>query len=365
MLNRLRKIDRLFALVVVLPTLLSILYFGFLSSNVYLSESRFIVRSPEKPMVSGVGMLLKGAGFSAAGDEIFAAQNFVTSRDALRALDRNGAFRKSYGAGTVSLLDRFDPLGIAGSFEQLYAYYQGKVYVEHDNSSSISTLIVRAYNPADAQRFNERLLEMAEQTVNRLNDRAREDLIRINAQEVVAAKQRAEQTALALSAFRNREGVIDPEKQASVQLQMVSKLQDELITTNAQLAQLRSVAPDNPQIGVIRAQARSLSEAIDRELGKVAGDNASLSTQAAQYQHLQLENQFADRQLGVALTALQDAKNDAARKQAYVERIVQPNKPDYPIEPKRWRGILSTLLFSLIVWGVLNMLFAGIREHQQ
>lgn len=362
---RIGKANRLFLLVVVLPTILAILYFGFLASDVYISESRFIVRSPDKPSISGVGLLLKGAGFSAAGDEIYAAQKYVTSRDALHALDHNGDFRKSYGNSSVSIFDRFGSLGGSTSFEQLYKYYQEKVLVDHDSTSSITTLTVRAYSAKDAQRFNERLLEMAEATVNRLNDRARQDLIRSSAGEVEDAKERSQAAALALSAFRNREGVVDPEKQATVQLQMVSKLQDELIANRAQLAQLRSVAPENPQITVLEAQVRSLSSDIDTELGKVAGNRRSLSSTAVQYQRLQLESQFSDRQLATAMTALQDAKNEALRKQAYVERIVQPNLPDYAIEPRRLRGIISTLLFSLVVWGVLTMLLAGIREHQQ
>lgn len=363
--NRIKSADRLFLVTVVLPTILSILYFGFLSSSVYVSESRFIVRSPDKPTMSGVGLLLKGAGFSSAGDEIFAAQNYLLSRDALRALDRNGAFRKAYADPSISVLDRFDPTGQSGSFEKLYAYYQGKVVPQHDATSSIITLTVRAYDAQDARRFNEQLLEMAEAMVNRLNDRARKDLISISTNEVAAAKKRSQTAALALSAFRNREGVVDPEKQATVQLQMVSKLQDELIATRAQLAQLKAVAPLNPQVEVLQVQVRSLSGDIDAELGKVAGDRKSLSSTAAQYQRLSLESQFADRQLAIAMASLQDAENEARRKQAYVERIVEPNLPDYAIEPRRARGIFSTLLFALIAWGVLSMLLAGVREHQQ
>lgn len=363
--NRLRSADRLFFLTVVVPTSLAIVYFGLLASSVYVSESRFIVRSPEKPTVSGIGLLLKGAGFANAGDEIFAAKDYILSRDALRSLNKNNAFSAAYRAPSISIFDRFDPLGLSGSFEQLYSYYQKKVHAQHDTNSSITSLSVRAYNPRDAKRFNEQLLEMAEATVNRLNDRARGDLIRSSAGEVFAAKQQAQQAALALSSFRNREGVVDPEKQATVQLQMVSKLQDELIATRAQLAQLRSVAPLNPQIEVLEAQASSLGAAIDVELGKVAGNRRSLSSTAAQYQRLQLESQFADRQLAAAMASLQEAENEARRKQAYVERIVQPNLPDHPTEPRRLRGIISTLLFSLIAWGVLTMLLAGVREHQQ
>jgi BexC/CtrB/KpsE family polysaccharide export inner-membrane protein len=365
LLARFRLADRLFLAVVVLPTILAVLYYGLLSSDVYVSESRFIVRSPEKPQMSGVGLLLKGAGFSNAGDEIFAAQSYVNSRDALKVLDTGGAYRKAYTLPSISIFDRYNSFGLSGSFEELYAYYQGKVHTEHDTTSSITTLSVKAYTPEDAQRFNRQLLAMSEALVNRLNDRARSDLIQTSRAEVDAAKVRSEKASLALSRFRNREGVIDPEKQATIQFQMISKLQDEMIATRAQLAQLRSVAPRNPQIIVLEAQARSLKGDIDEELRKVAGGSASLSSVAAEYQRLQLENQFADRQLASAMASLQDAENEARRKQAYVERIAQPSLPDFAIEPRRMRGIISTLLFALIAWGVLSMMLAGVREHQQ
>lgn len=363
--RRASRIDRLFLIVVVVPTLLSIIYFGLMASDVYVSESRFVVRSPDKPAASSFGVLLKGVGVSTAGDEVFAAQQFVLSRDALRALDKDGSFRKAYSAGSISVFDRLNPFGFSKSFEGMFSYYTGKVHAEHDATSSITTLSVRAFRPEDAARFNRQLLDMAEATVNRLNDRARQDLIQTAFKEVEDAKERARVAALGLSAFRNREGVLDPEKQAAVQIQMISKLQDELIAARTQLQQLRTIAPDNSQIEVLQAQIRGLEAAIKEQLGAVAGGSRSLSSTAARYQRLALESQFADKQLAAAMASLQDAENEALRKHAYVERIVQPNLPDYPIEPRRWRGILSTLMFSFIAWAVLSMLFAGIKEHAQ
>ncbi len=69
--------------------------------------------------------------------------------------------------------------------------------------------------------------------------------------------------ALALAQFRNASGIIDPEKQAAVQLQMISKLQDELIGSRMQLLQLRAMAPENPQIPVLQARIAGLSRQID------------------------------------------------------------------------------------------------------
>ena len=51
---------RLFWSAVVLPTLAAIVYFGFIAADVYISESRFVVRSPERQTASPLGMLLKG-----------------------------------------------------------------------------------------------------------------------------------------------------------------------------------------------------------------------------------------------------------------------------------------------------------------
>ena len=357
------RIDRLFLLTVVVPTALAILYFGLFASDVYVSESRFVVRSPDKPAASGLGVLLKSAGFSNAGDEIYAAHEYVRSRDALKELNRNDTVVRSYGNSAISIFDRFNPLGLSGTFEDLYDYYGRKVRVEYATTSAITTLTVRAFTPQDAQKFNRQLLERSEDLVNRLNNRGRTDLIRFSTEEVVEAKIAAREAALSLARFRNARGIIDPEKQATLQLQMVSKLQDELIGARTQLQQLQAMAPENPQIPILEVRINSLSREIDEQLGLVAGSRRSLSATAAQYQRLELEREFADRRLAAAMNSLEEARNEARRKQAYVERIAQPSLPDEAQEPRRLRGILATFVLGLVAWAILKMLIAGIREH--
>jgi len=357
------KVNGLLLVTVVIPTTLAVLYYGFLASDVYVSESRFVVRSPDKPSVSGLGVLLKSAAFSNAGDEIYAADEYIQSRDALKALNGTGAVARAYSNAKVSVFDRFDPLGIDGSFEELFDYFHKKVRVDYESTSSITTLTVRAYTPQDAQKFNLQLLELAEDTVNRLNRRGRVDVIQLSEQEVQDAEEASRQAAVALAQFRNASGIIDPEKQASVQLQMISKLQDELIGSRMQLLQLQSMAPENPQIPVLRVRVSGLSREIERQLGAVAGNRRSLSATAARYQRLALEREFADKRLAVAMTSLQDARAEARRKQAYVERIAQPSRPDEAREPRRVRGIFATFVLGLVAWAILSMLLAGVREH--
>lgn len=361
--RKLRDLGPLFWFVVIFPTALSVVYYGILVSDVYISESRFVVRSPDRPARTGLGVVLASAGFSTASEEVRAAQGYIQSRDALQSLNRDDFAKRAWGASSISIFDRFDPLRWSGSFEELYRYYREKVGIEFESESGITTLTVRAFDPHTSQEINRRLLEQAEGLVNQLNDRGQADMVRNAQREVDEAQAQSRAAAEALAAYRNQVGVIDPERQATVQLQMISKLQDELIGAKMQLLQMSAIGGQNPQIPTLRLRIDGLKKAIDEQLGQVAGNSRSLSATAVKFQRLQLQREFSDKQLSASLVALQDAKNEARRQRAYVERIAEPSKPDKAMEPRRLRGMLATLVVSLVAWGILVMLLAGVREH--
>lgn len=246
----------------------------------------------------------------------------------------------------------------------MYRYYQKMVGVQLDSVSSIATVTVRAFSAKEAQKINQQLLQMSEALINQLNERARQDMIRFAANEVAEAEKKAKLAALALASYRNEKGVIDPEKQAAIPLQQIAKLQDELIATKAQLAQLQLLAKDNPQIPVLEQRIQMLETEIETESARVAGmDGRSLASKAVEFQRLALEKEFADKQLASALVSLEQARSEARRQQLYLERIAQPSLPDAAMEPRRLRSIFAVFVLGLIAWGVLSMLIAGIKEH--
>ena len=360
----LKKLNGLFLLSVALPTLLAAVYFGLITSDVYISESRFVVRSPKQQTPTGLGALLQGAGFSRSEDDTHSVHDFILSRDALQKLNDKLKLDKAFSDPQIDLFSRFASFGVDESFEGLHKYYLKRVAIDTDTTSAISVLKVKAYNAEDAYRINTMLLEMSEGLINQLNERGRQDMIRFAASEVDTAEKKAKAASLALSGYRNEKAVFDPERQSAIQLQLVSKIQDELIATKTQLDQVRTFTPDNPQIPSLQKRASTLQAEIDSQMAKVAGGSTSLTNKAAQYERLALDRTFAEKQLGAALASLEQARNDAQRKQLYLERIVQPNKPDVAVEPRRLRAILATFLLGIISWGVLTILLAGVKEHK-
>lgn len=364
MLNKYLKKHKLFVLTVLVPTCCAVLYFGLYASDIYISESRFVVRTPDQKSASPLTALLKGTDFTRSQDDSYAVRDYVQSRDVLKILNSKLALRDHYISAEHDLLSRFAGLDWDDSFEAFHRYYNKRVLVQLDETSSISAVTVRAYDAEMARRINEELLVHAEQLVNQLNNRARTDMINFAQKEVDTAAEKAKAASAALSVFRDSEYVIDPERQSTIQLTQIAKLHEELIAARSQLHQLEKFTKDNPQIPVMRNRIQSLDKAIAEESARVTGGETSLAKKAAEYQMKALERDFADKQLAVALSSLEQARNDAQRKQLYLERIVQPSLPDMAMEPRRVRGIISTLAIGLITWGILTMLLAGVREHQ-
>jgi capsular polysaccharide transport system permease protein len=358
----------LFTSCVAIPTLLSIFYFGILASDIYVSESSYVLRSPNKKATSGgIGAVLGGAGFSGfsrAHDDIHTISEYVRSRDALEKLDQKLNLAESWSRWKIDFFRRFNPLGTDGSKEALYDYYLKRVSVRIDAPSGITTLTTSVFDPQQAVQINELLLKEAERMVNVLNERGRNDLIRFAENEVKVAEEKAKAAALAVSTYRNNQSVVDPERQTQIHFEQISRLHEELIKTKSQLTQLNTFAPDSPHPPALKLRAETLEKEIAQETQKITGGENSLATKAAEYERLALEREFADRQLASALASLEEARNEAQRQQLYLETIAKPNLPDDAIFPKRLRGIITTAILGLVAWGILSMLVAGVKEHQ-
>lgn len=359
------KINYLFILCVLVPSLLSFCYYFFIASDLYTSESSFIIRSPDRQSSSsGLNLILRSAGFTRAQDDSYTAEAFIISRDALNQLEQKLHISQQYSSNEVDFINRYGGLFQDKSFEGLYKYYKEKINIKTDTTTAISTLKVKAYTPDAAYRINQQLLFMSEELINNINNNARKDLITFAETEVRKAGAQATDAAQALTQYRNRNRVFNPEGQSTQVLNQITKLQDQLVQTKLQLAQIKSVAPDNSQIQPLQIQIQVLEKEIQNQKSNVVGDKQSLSSQSGNFQRLTLEKEIADKQLAAAMSSLEQARNDVIRKQLYLEFVAKPNIPDEALEPLRLKGFVATFLLGLITWGILSMLMAGAREHK-
>jgi len=358
----------LFFFIVLIPTALAAIYYGLIAAPVYVSEARFVVRSPSQPQAMGLGTILQGAGLGgfAAGDtNIYAVHAYIMSRTAVADLERRHDLRGILAQPKLDFLARFPRPFQRANFEDLYREYPRFVTVGYDGLTGISVLRVQAFRATDAANLAAALLDGGEAVVNRLNDRAASDALSDARRQVAESEIRVVDSEAALTQFRNRERVVDPSRASLAGLDVTGKLEIQLDTLRAERDALAASAPASPQLAVLDRQIHAFEAQMGAEQAKMAGDSSSLAPKIGLYERLVLDREFAAKEQTVTSTALEEARDEVRRKRLYLERIVPPNIPDTALLPKRLFSVAMVFITALLIYATVALVVAGLKEHGQ
>lgn len=359
------KKRRWFLLAVVLPTLLATLYYGLIASDIYISESRFVIKSPDQKrgQTSTLANLVQTTGLSSGQEQTNEVLTYVRSRDALKALEKNIAIHDKFSTPDADFLSRFPQPFSDDSFESLFKYYGKRVDARLDSETSTAIIKVEAFSPQDAYSINRELLDLSEGLVNRLNGRAQSKGIIEAQRQVELATQRARAARVALTQYRNSQALIDPTKQAGGVLEISNTLIAEQAALKAQLDLMQREAPANPSIPALRNRIRAISVQIASQDSRVVGTGSGIASKLGGYENLLVEQEFATQSLNAANAALVQARAEAQRQQFYLERVVDPNVPDVPLLPKRLLNVIIVAAAALSLYFILWMFMIGVLEH--
>lgn len=354
-----------FIVIVLVPTVLAIAFYGVIASKRYVSEAEYIVRGVTARHTSGLDAILSSFGISRAADDTSAIQDFMRSRDAIQQVMDRLPLREIYSRPEADLISRFLRFGRKDTFETFYEYIKNFVTVVQDPTKGITTLRVITFRPEDSHAIATVLLALAEETVNRMNDRAQTDVLRHAREEVARAEGEIAKVQAELTAFRNRELLVDPVGFSSTMLGAVSKLSVELAQVSASIRETAQTAPLSPALPALRARADALEQRIVAERKKMAGDDSALAGKVAAYEHLTLMRDLADKSFAAALASLETARQEARRQQIYIEEIARPNLPDEDTEPRRLRSVCTVFVLSFAVFSMIWILTVGAKDHAQ
>lgn len=358
------KKRRWFAIFVIVPTIIAAIYYGLIASDIYVSEARFVIKSPDqkRPQLSSLANLIQTTGLSSGQEQANEILEYVRSRDALRELEKNSHIRTRFGENG-DFLSRYPAFFHDSSFEDLFKYYGKMVGARLDTESGTAILTVKAFTSDDAYTINSQLLALSEAMVNKLNERAQQKAVSEAQIQVDLAVDRAKKARMALAGYRNSQELIDPSKQAVGVLEISNGMIATRAALQAQLDLMQREAPANPAIPALRNQIQAISKQIASQDSRVVGNNQGIASKMGGYENLLVEQEFATQNLNVANAALVQARNEAQRQQFYLVRIVDANKPDMPLLPYRLLSVIVVAAVLTCLYFVGWMLIVGILEH--
>jgi capsular polysaccharide transport system permease protein len=351
---------------VILPVLLSAIYYFGIASGQYVSESRFVIKAPNQraAQTTSFANLIQSTGLSSGQEQSNQVIDFVRSRSALETLDKSLNFKNAYGNSDIDFLSRFPRFWEEDAFEDLFDYYRTKIEINRDTDTGLVVLRTLAFSPKEAATINELLLKQSETLVNQLNENARTKAISEAESRVAEAQTRVNDALKAVSDYRSQARLVEPLKEATGVVEIANRLIVQRAALEAQLSTVRQVTPDHPSIPVLREQIASLTREIERQNARLVGSGANtISRKLPDYEALILEQELASQLLVLSQTTLEQARTEALKQQFYIERVVQPNVPDLPEYPKPLRTVLTILGFALCLYFIIWMFVVGILEH--
>ena len=367
------------ALCVGLPTLVAGLYYAFIASDRYVSETQMILNSDSgsggslpalgKAASSGSSAssllsLVDNSGGGDANADQEMVQNYLQSNEAMLAADHAIGLRKMWNAGSIDLFSR---LPVNASVERFQRYYQHHVAVTSDQSDPVLKVQVQAFSPADAQLIAQTLVRLGQQKLNDAYRQMREDSLNFARSEVARAEQRLAAVDNKIRDFRNAHGDIDPPATAGAVGTVAGTTFGQLSSARAQLqAALSYARPDTPVVQGLQSWIAALEKQMRSDRGLLAGaeGNKNYASLLGQYENLLLEQQLSQAIYTSALSLLNSARAATLRQHTYLVDFIKPTTPQEATEPRAVRNVLLVLAAASLAYLVGSLVVAALRDHR-
>ena len=362
--GRLPRKGKIFACVVLLPTVAVFLYYLLWASPMYVSQTRFAIRSADS---SGGGLDIASAllrSSSSTGADAHIVVEYIQSLDIIHDIDKELGVDLHFSDKGH---DVFSRLTNNPTQDEQLRYWKWAVIPALDQDTGIITLETKAYSPEMAQKIAAAVLARSEALVNTMNLRAREDAVSLAQSEVQRAEARVRKAQEAMRNFRDAHTLLDPRVTAAGLQGVVPELEGEAVKLRAQLAEAQSFMRSSaPATKALQTRLKAVESQLDQEKQRLAGlrsQEGNLNAVVGEYEDLTIEAEFAQKQLVTAMSALESARVHEVAKSRYVVAFQQPTLPDESLYPRPFLFTAYVFIGALLLLGLGSLITASIREH--
>ncbi|ROU02987.1 capsule biosynthesis protein [Histidinibacterium lentulum] len=361
-----------FFLFVVGPTAVSAWYLWNRAYDRYVSEAGFSVRTEEMgPAIANLFGALGGMSGSSSSDTDI-LYRFITSPDLVRTVDSRVDLRAMWAKAdpAVDPIYAYHP---PGTIEDLVAYWRRMVKVYSDGAGLID-LEVQAFSADDALLLSEVIYEESSSMINELSAIARDDATRYARADLDEAEERVAAAREALTRFRNRTQIVDPQASIESQVGIISQLQGQLAQALVDLDLLeQSTSPGDPRISQTQRRIEAIEDRIELERAKFGFGSTDQSTSpqgeafadlVGEYERLLAEREFAEASYAAARASFEAAVGEARRQSRYLAAHVRPTVAEAPTYPQRLTVVGLVLTFSMLTWAFLVLVGYALRDRR-
>lgn len=352
---------------VALPGLLAGIYYYRIATPLYATKTEFVIQQADPSTTGGTssgGMLSSRSPLGASQDSIV-VQGYLMSRDAMLRLDRDVNFRALF---TDPKIDPIQRLEANPTDEATYKVYQRNVRIAFDPTEGIIKMEVIAPDPQSSVQMSRALIGYAEEQVDQLTQRLREDQMKGARENYEAAEQGVKDAQRRVVELQRRYKVLSSSAEVDLITSQIASLEGQLTKDRLGLAQMES----NPQPNLARMEP--LKRRIATMEAQIAEMRARLTEQdtdggeslaEVQSEMLLAQADVETRQeiLSKALESMEAARIAANQQVRYLSVAVSPIAPDVATYPRAFENTTVAILIFAGIYLMISMTAAILREQ--
>ena len=347
---------------VFLPTLLAGYYYYAVATPMYSTKSEFLILSADGGGGAGGLSGLLPSQF-ATGQDAIATQSYLLSKDAMLRLDRDVGFRDHFSQPWIDPLQRLDP---DASNEKAYKLYKKYMKIGYDPTEGVLRMEVSTADPEVSAEFSRKLIDYAEERVDDLSKRKREDALESSTESLAQAKADRREAQRQLVVMQ--EGtVLDPQGEITNIRSLIGnvelQLQEKQLALNTQLNNAR---PNTARVEALTSEIEVLKREQIKQRARLtdAGEgNTSLASQTADIQMAQADLLTADMVLQAALESQRMSSSEASKQVRYLTVSVRPVASQDAAYPRSFENTILAFLVFAGIYLMISLTASILREQ--
>lgn len=361
-----------FMIFVLIPTAFVGWYYFEKATDMYVSTSSLVFKGGAVGGSDSGGGGLFGGAAGPVSNPAIDLQEFILSRDMLERLDQDHGYIAHFQSENIDEFHRLDP---DATFDDAYSYYKGsllqsgKIEVSYDLTEGIVRMDVVGATAKAAQRFSEAIIAYGEARVNKLNDRSRNDGVRVAEGNVEEAKQALIGAQEYVNEVQEEMKIFSTTAEAGALQNRILQIEQLLADVQSRIRKLQTVArdPNDSRYAPLRLEEAELTSQLgelrQRLTGGATNSGPSLSELNSRMNLANIEMAAANLRYTSAITSLETAIQTAGSQSLYLETVVAPNFPEKASRPDRVTNtaLVFLILFATYIIGLLTI--SVIREQ--
>lgn len=350
---------------VFLPGLMAGFYYYNIATPLYATKTEFVIQQADSSQSSGGGLggLLRGTSLGSSQDSI-AVQGYLMSRDAMLRLDQDVGFKTAFQSEGIDPIQRLEN---DATLEAAYKVYQRNVRIAYDPTEGIIKMEVIAPDPQMSVQFSKALIGYAEEQVDQLTQRLREDQMKGARENYEEAERNMLAAQRRVVELQEKFKILSSESEVQLITAQIGTLEGQLTKDRLGLAQMESNPnPNQSRMEPLKRRIATLESEIQSLRDKLTEADASGQSLAeVQSELLMAEADVKTRQalLAGSLESMESARIAANRQVRYLSLSVSPIAPDEATYPRAFENTMVAFLIFAGIYLMISMTAAILREQ--